>query len=141
MEFPSVFWDASLSYFGAALPGGPEARGAAFMFWNLQPLTAANQLTALVSGAASFRGESLPREMLIEDALRVLRTLFGEDKVPKPLGVTVTAWMSEEFSKGDKPLNPRSTSACRSKDEGVVVTQRLAAKEETHRTDVFLHVC
>ena len=58
LEFPEMFWDNSLSYFGAALPGGPPSRGAASMFWNLRALTAANQLTAPgVGGAAAYAGE------------------------------------------------------------------------------------
>ena len=95
-----MFWDDSLSYFGAALPGGPASRGAASMFWNLRRLTAANQLTALVSGAAAYAGEEAAEEKLRDDALKVLRTLFGEEAVQQPAGVVATRWLKEEFSKG-----------------------------------------
>ena len=95
-----MFWDDSLSYFGAALPGGPPSRGAASMFWNLRRLTAANQLTALVSGAAAYVGEEAAEEKLRDDALKVLRKLFGEAAVPQPAGVVATRWLKEEFSKG-----------------------------------------
>ena len=101
MEFSEVFWDNSLSYFGAALPGGAANRGAACIFWNLQPLTGRNQLTALVSGSSAYAGETAAEEELKLMALKVLRTLFTEG-VPDPIGVSVTRWMSEDYSKGSQ---------------------------------------
>jgi len=98
LEFPEVFWDDRLSYFGAALPGGPAGRGAACIFWNLHPLTDARQLTALVSGDSAYRGEGEADERLRDMAVGVLRTLFAE--VPDPSGVSVTRWMADEYSKG-----------------------------------------
>ena len=103
LEFPTVFWDNSLSYFGAALPGGAEKRGAACIFWNLHPLTGCNQLTALVSGSSAYAGETASVSELTDMALKVLRVLFG-DKVPELVGATVTRWMSEKYSRGKKTL-------------------------------------
>lgn len=103
LEFPEVFWDDNLSYFGAALPGGPAGRGAACIFWNLHPLTGSPQLTALVSGDAAYRGEGERDEQLRDMAVGVLRTVFGEGNVPDPTGVSVTRWLSDEYSRG-KPL-------------------------------------
>ena len=99
-----MFWDNSLSYFGAALPGGAAQRGAACIFWNLQPLTGRNQLTALVSGASAYSGETAAEEELNAMAMKVLRTLFKES-VPDPIGVAVTRWLSEDYSKGSKKLS------------------------------------
>lgn len=100
MEFPEVFWDATLSYFGAALPGGQESRGAASIFWNLLSLTGAKQLTALIAGSAAYASENAADAELTEQALSVLRTLFGADNVPDPVGVSITRWMSDDDSKG-----------------------------------------
>lgn len=53
MEFPEAFWEASVDYFGAAVPGGPAARGRCFMFWNLQRFAQKPILTAVVAGEAA----------------------------------------------------------------------------------------
>ena len=53
MEFPEAFWEGSVDYFGAAVPGGPAARGRCFMFWNLQRFAQKPVLTAVVAGAAA----------------------------------------------------------------------------------------
>ena len=103
LEFPEVFWDNRLSYFGAALPGGAAQRGAACIFWNLHPLTGSNQLTALVSGESAYSGETAAEEELTLMAMKVLRTLFKEN-VPDPIGVSVSRWMSDNYSKGSKKV-------------------------------------
>jgi lysine-specific histone demethylase 1 len=54
LEFPHVFWEGSADFFGAAIPGGPEARGRCFMFWNLHRVSGRPILAALVSGAAAY---------------------------------------------------------------------------------------
>ena len=53
MEFPEAFWEGSVDYFGAAVPGGAAARGRCFMFWNLQRFAQKPILTAVVAGAAA----------------------------------------------------------------------------------------
>ena len=53
MEFPEAFWEGSVDYFGAAMPGGPAARGRCFMFWNLQRFAQRPILTAVVAGEAA----------------------------------------------------------------------------------------
>ena len=53
MEFPEAFWEGSVDYFGAAVPGGAAARGRCFMFWNLQRFAQRPILTAVVAGAAA----------------------------------------------------------------------------------------
>ena len=53
MEFPEAFWEGSVDYFGAAVPGGTAARGRCFMFWNLQRFAQKPILTAVVAGAAA----------------------------------------------------------------------------------------
>lgn len=64
LEFPEVFWEPQLSYFGAALPSEEAERGAGFMYWNLFPVTGRKQLIALMSGEAAYQGEDLPDEIL-----------------------------------------------------------------------------
>lgn len=100
MEFPHVFWDPELAYFGAAVPGGAAGRGAASIFWNLAPLTGRPQLTALISGAAAYEGEKKGDEELRDVALRVLKRLYEEEVVPEPTGLAVTRWKAEAYSRG-----------------------------------------
>ena len=64
LEFPEVFWDNDVSFFGAALPGGDAQRGRAFMFWNIYPVTGRKQLIALLSGEAAYQGEDEPEDQL-----------------------------------------------------------------------------
>ena len=71
MEFPKAFWEGSVDYFGAAVPGGPAARGRCFMFWNLQRFAQKPVLTAVVAGAAA-EVKSIPV------------AAFCSHKVPRP---------------------------------------------------------
>ena len=54
LEFPEAFWSDDADFFGAALPGGPDARGGCFMFWNLSRVAGAPVLAALLSGQAAL---------------------------------------------------------------------------------------
>lgn len=58
MEFPTVFWDDSVDFFGAALDGGTQERGRCFMFLNLHRFSGQPQLTALLSGDAANQASS-----------------------------------------------------------------------------------
>lgn len=64
MEFPEVFWDNTVDYFGAAVGSGPEDRGACFMFWNFAKFAQQPIIAALVSGAAAIRAEDQATEEL-----------------------------------------------------------------------------
>jgi len=99
LEFPSVFWDDAVDYFGATAEER-NSRGHCFMFWNVRKTVGAPVLIALVVGKAAIEGQSLSSSDHVKHALKVLRKLFGQDSVPDPVAHVVTDWGRDPFSYG-----------------------------------------
>ncbi|KAI3989115.1 hypothetical protein MKX01_033151 [Papaver californicum] len=99
LEFPEVFWDDSIDYFGATAEETRQ-RGQCFMFWNVKKTVGAPILIALVVGQAAIDGESVSSSYHVDHALSVLRKLFGEASVPDPVASVVTNWGNDPFSRG-----------------------------------------
>ncbi|KAK7280713.1 hypothetical protein RJT34_25780 [Clitoria ternatea] len=99
LEFPHVFWDDAVDYFGATAEERSR-RGHCFMFWNVKKTVGAPVLIALVVGKAAIDGQSLSSSDHVNHALKVLRKLFGEASVPDPVGYVVTDWGRDPFSYG-----------------------------------------
>eukprot|EP00256_Glycine_max_P055471 XP_014622662.1 lysine-specific histone demethylase 1 homolog 3 isoform X1 [Glycine max] len=99
LEFPSVFWDDAVDYFGATAEER-SSRGHCFMFWNVRKTVGAPVLISLVVGKAAIDGQSLSSYDHVNHALKVLRKLFGEDSVPDPVAYVVTDWGRDPFSYG-----------------------------------------
>ncbi|GER26582.1 lysine-specific histone demethylase [Striga asiatica] len=99
LEFPEVFWDDTIDYFGATAENRDQ-RGRCFMFWNVKKTVGAPILIALVVGKAAKDGQSTGSSDNVSHALLVLRKLFGEDKVPNPVAAVVTDWGRDPYSYG-----------------------------------------
>ncbi|KAK2978618.1 hypothetical protein RJ640_020928 [Escallonia rubra] len=99
LEFPDVFWDDSVDYFGATAEETNQ-RGLCFMFWNVRKTVGAPVLIALVVGKAAIDGESMDSSFHVNHALSVLRKLFGEAAVPDPVASLVTNWGRDPYSYG-----------------------------------------
>lgn len=99
LEFPEVFWDDSVDYFGATSEE-TDKRGQCFMFWNVKKTVGAPVLIALLVGKAAIDGQSLSSSDHVNHALVVLRKLFGESSVPDPVASVVTDWGRDPFSYG-----------------------------------------
>ncbi|OAY51110.2 hypothetical protein MANES_05G151700v8 [Manihot esculenta] len=99
LEFPEVFWDDSVDYFGATAEE-TDRRGHCFMFWNVKKTVGAPVLIALVVGKAAIDGQSMSSSDHVSHALMVLRKLFGEAVVPDPVASVVTDWGRDPFSYG-----------------------------------------
>lgn len=99
MEFPFVFWDETVDYFGAAAES-TEIRGKCFMFWNLKRTSGLPILVALVVGKASYEQEKSSKGDMLSHALSTLRKLFGEEKVPEPRASALTSWGCDPYSRG-----------------------------------------
>ncbi|XP_058725350.1 lysine-specific histone demethylase 1 homolog 3-like [Vicia villosa] len=99
LEFPNVFWDDAVDYFGATAEDRSK-RGHCFMFWNVKKTVGAPVLIALVVGKAAIDSQSLSSSDHVNHALKVLRKLFGEDSVPDPVGHVVTDWGRDPYSFG-----------------------------------------
>ncbi|KAK6939383.1 SWIRM domain [Dillenia turbinata] len=98
LEFPEVFWDDSVDYFGATAEETTR-RGHCFMFWNVKKTVGAPVLIALVVGKAAIDGQNMNSSDHVNHALMVLRKLFGE-RVPDPVASVVTDWGRDPYSYG-----------------------------------------
>ncbi|KAJ3682068.1 hypothetical protein LUZ60_014641 [Juncus effusus] len=99
LEFPTVFWDENVDYFGATAEDS-DSRGKCFMFWNLKKTVNAPVLIALIAGKSAIEGEKIEHGEHVNHAVKVLRKIFGEETVPNPIGSVVTNWGSEPFTRG-----------------------------------------
>ncbi|KAI3777472.1 hypothetical protein L1987_47272 [Smallanthus sonchifolius] len=99
LEFPEVFWDDSVDYFGATAEE-TDKRGWCFMFWNVKKTVNAPVLIALVVGKAAINDQDLTPSDHVNHALVVLRKLFGEGAVHDPVASVVTDWGRDPFSYG-----------------------------------------
>ncbi|KAL2522352.1 lysine-specific histone demethylase 1-like protein 3 [Forsythia ovata] len=99
LEFPEVFWDDSIDYFGATAED-TDQRGRCFMFWNVKKTVGAPVLIALVVGKAAIDGQNMSPSDLVTHALVVLRKIFGEERVLDPVATVVTDWGRDPYSYG-----------------------------------------
>ncbi|XP_010449809.1 PREDICTED: lysine-specific histone demethylase 1 homolog 3 isoform X2 [Camelina sativa] len=99
LEFPKVFWDDSVDYFGATAEE-TDLRGECFMFWNVKKTVGAPVLIALVVGKAAFEYTNKSKSEHVNHAMMVLRKLFGGDLVPDPVASVVTDWGTDPYSYG-----------------------------------------
>ncbi|KAM5565045.1 lysine-specific histone demethylase 1 [Rosa sericea] len=99
LEFPDVFWDDTVDYFGATAEE-TDLRGQCFMFWNIKKTVGAPVLIALVVGKAAIEGQNMSSSDHVNHALAALRKLFGEASVPDPVASVVTDWGRDPFSYG-----------------------------------------
>ncbi|KAJ8538295.1 hypothetical protein K7X08_014835 [Anisodus acutangulus] len=99
LEFPEVFWDDSIDYFGATAEE-TDKRGRCFMFWNVKKTVGAPVLIALVVGKAAIDGQEMSSSDHVKHSLLVLRKLYGESRVPDPVASVVTNWGKDPYSYG-----------------------------------------
>ncbi|KAL6641369.1 hypothetical protein ACP70R_019550 [Stipagrostis hirtigluma subsp. patula] len=99
LEFPEVFWDDNVDYFGATAEE-TDLRGRCFMFWNLRKTVGAPVLVALLVGKAAIDGQSISSVDHVNNAMVVLRRLFRDAPVPDPVASVVTNWGLDPFSRG-----------------------------------------
>lgn len=99
LEFPEVFWDDNVDYFGATAEQ-TDLRGQCFMFWNLKKTVGAPVLIALLVGKAAIDGQSISSDDHVKNAIVVLRKLFKDASVPDPVASVVTNWGLDPFSRG-----------------------------------------
>lgn len=99
LEFPEVFWDDTVDYFGATAKE-TDLRGQCFMFWNVKKTVGAPVLIALVVGKAAIDGQNVSSSDHVNHAVMVLRQIFGVASVPDPVASVVTDWGRDPFSYG-----------------------------------------
>ncbi|KAL5225652.1 hypothetical protein ABZP36_012291 [Zizania latifolia] len=99
LEFPEVFWDDDVDYFGATAEE-TDLRGRCFMFWNLKKTVGAPVLIALLVGKAAIDGQSISSADHVSNAMVVLRKIFRNASIPDPVAYVVTNWGLDPFSRG-----------------------------------------
>lgn len=110
LVFKDAFWDQRKDIFGT-LRNPPNRfsldqaeyfsqRGRFFQWFNVTPSTGLPTLLALMAGDAAFVTESTPNEVLVDEAVRLLKTTFPHAVVPSPIEAVVTRWGTDEFSHG-----------------------------------------
>ncbi|CAI9757961.1 unnamed protein product [Fraxinus pennsylvanica] len=99
LEFPEVFWDDTIDYFGTTAED-TDQRGRCFMFWNVKKTVGAPVLIALVVGKSAIDGQNMSPSDHVTYALVVLRKIFGEERVLDPVASVVTDWGRDPYSYG-----------------------------------------
>jgi monoamine oxidase len=109
LVYEEAFWDQGRDIFGALRNPANRfsldqtdyftQRGRFFQWFNCTGTTGLPTLLALMAGDAAFSTESTPNDVLISEATKVLRTVFGP-KVPNPVEAVVTRWGQDQFARG-----------------------------------------
>ncbi|MCY0146220.1 FAD-dependent oxidoreductase [Hoeflea sp. G2-23] len=95
LKFAIPFWPIETQYFG--LTGGPMGRWASFM--NYRTFSNQNILVGISVGAYAPRAEAMSDAEMTADAMRALRTMFGES-APDPVAAIPTRWSKNPWSHG-----------------------------------------
>lgn len=77
-----------------------KGRGRAYLFWNTVKASGRPMLVALMAGDAAKTAEALSDEVLIDDVLDKLETIFRLEDKPKPVETIVTRWRQDRFARG-----------------------------------------
>jgi monoamine oxidase len=109
LVYREAFWDQTRDIFGTLRNPANRfsldqfdyftQRGRFFQWFNVSKTTGLPTLLALMAGDGAFSTESTPNEVLIAEATRVLKTVFGSH-VPSPVEAVVTRWQQDPFSRG-----------------------------------------
>ncbi|EFX03272.1 lysine-specific histone demethylase [Grosmannia clavigera kw1407] len=110
LTFPRVFWDPKYDIFGVLRePSNGSSldqqdysrrRGSMFQGFNVTTTTGLPCLLALMAGDAAYDTETSSNDELVAEAMAVLRSVFGAEKVPAPAEAVVTRWASDPFARG-----------------------------------------
>lgn len=109
LVYKEAFWDPTRNIFGVLRDASNRhslnqsdyaaSRGRFFQWFNVSDTTGLPCLVALMAGDAGFHTERESNDMLVDEATRVLRSIFGRT-VPQPLEAVVTRWQSDRFARG-----------------------------------------
>ena len=109
LVYKESFWDEGRDIFGT-LRNPPNRfsldqtdyfsqRGRFFQWFNCTKTSGVPTLLALMAGDAAFQTERTPNDELIDEATKVLKSIFGQE-VPDPIEAVVTRWGHDQFARG-----------------------------------------
>lgn len=109
LSYKEPFWDQSRDIFGTLRNPTHRFsleqkdyfshRGRFFQWFNCSKTSGLPTLIALMAGDAAFHTERTSDEELIEEATKVLKSVFG-NAVPNPVEAIVTRWQQDPFARG-----------------------------------------
>lgn len=109
LVFTDIFWDQSRDIFGALRNPANRfslnqrdyfsQRGRFFQWFNCTKTSGLPTLLALMAGDAAFQTEQASNDDLVNEAMMVLRSIFGQ-AIPHPIEAVVTRWRSDKFARG-----------------------------------------
>lgn len=106
LRFPEAFWPTEPAHFGYA----SSTRGEFPEWMNFQHHFKVPVLCAFVGGRYALEHERLTDEQILDNARKVLRTLFGET-APDPVAHKITRWGQDPFTWGSYSFIPVGESA------------------------------
>lgn len=95
LKFDQVYWPDDVQYFGLM----SEDKGRWNYFLNYRTFSEQNILLGLSVGSYPEHIEAQPDEVIIDDVMDTIRTMFGPD-VPMPIDYKISRWSQEPFTKG-----------------------------------------
>lgn len=109
MVFSEPFWDERRDIFGTlrnplnrfSLDQADyfPLRGRFFQWFNCTETSGVPTLLALMAGDAAFQTEKSQDNDLIDEATKVLKSVFGAE-IPNPIETVVTRWGHDQFARG-----------------------------------------
>ncbi|KAK3942698.1 Sec1-like protein [Diplogelasinospora grovesii] len=111
LVYREAFWDEDRDIFGVlrsplknrhSLDQKDYAsqRGRFFQWFNVSNTSGLPVLMALMAGDAGFDTEQTCNDDLVAEATAVLRSVYGNSRVPNPVEAVVTRWASDKFARG-----------------------------------------
>ncbi|MGB0835772.1 MAG: flavin monoamine oxidase family protein [Psychrobium sp.] len=96
LPFPYVFWDNNVHFINYA---SNDIKGYWAEWLNLSAYTGAPILLGFNAGEFGSQLENLSDQEITEQAMDVLRKIYGED-IPNPTDILITRWGKDPFSFG-----------------------------------------
>jgi len=106
LEFPQPFWDADVDVICRVA----QTKGRRCLWYNLNSAIERPILVSLVAGDFTEQMELWSGEDVVQDAIKVLPTIYGQD-VPTPTGSLITRWRQDPFSFGSYSYLRASTTS------------------------------
>lgn len=107
LKFPEVFWGKDKDF---STIGYISDRSLWSGFVNMSKYLDIPVLLAFNAGSEAQRNEGLSDEEIVNQAMMVLRTIYGKD-IPEPTGYLVTRWAEDPFTLGSYSYLPTGASA------------------------------
>lgn len=130
LQFPTVFWDNNVHLINIV---SDSMKGEWAEWLNLSVYTGVPTLLAFNAGEFGTEIESLTDSEISNDAMNVLRKIYGND-IPEPTNVLISRWHNDPFSYGAYSyLKKGADAAMREKLSNPVKNKLYFAGEATSK--------